>query len=182
VRDLVDLARAGDEEAFAALARASSDRLLAIAYRILRDLGRAEDAVQVTLVAAWRELPGLRDPDRFDAWIRRLLVHACYAELRRGRRWSDTVRVLPIDGPVGPDTSLSVVDRDQLERGFRRLPPEQRAVFVFHHYLGLTLSEVADELGIPLGTVKSRLSYATSALRAALEADARPGPSVERMA
>jgi RNA polymerase sigma-70 factor (ECF subfamily) len=178
----VELARAGDEEAFGALARASSDRLLAIAYRILRDLGRAEDAVQVTLVAAWRELPSLRDSDRFDAWVRRLLVHACYAEARRGRRWGNEIRVLPLDGPAVPDTSLSVIDRDQLERGFRRLPPEQRAVFVFHHYLGLTLGEVADELGIPLGTVKSRLSYATTALRAALEADARPGPSVERMA
>lgn len=173
VPTLVERARAGDEEAFASLARAAGDRLLAIAYRILRDLGLAEDAVQQTLVLAWRELPSLRDVDRFDAWLRRLLVHACYREARRGRRWAANVHVLPVDGPSAPDTTTSVVVRDQLERGFRRLPPEQRAVFVFHHHLGLTLPEVADELGVPLGTVKSRLHYATNTLRAALEADLR---------
>jgi len=173
VSTLVERARAGDEEAFASLARGAGDRLLSIAYRILRDLGLAEDAVQQTLVLAWRELPTLRDVDRFDAWLRRLLVHACYREARRGRRWAANVHVLPVDGPAMPDSTLSVVARDQLERGFRRLPPEQRAVFVFHHYLGLTLAEVADELGVPLGTVKSRLHYATTTLRAALEADLR---------
>jgi RNA polymerase sigma-70 factor (ECF subfamily) len=170
---LVERARAGDEEAFASLARAAGDRLLAIAYRILRDLGLAEDAVQQTLVLAWRDLPSLRDVDRFDAWLRRLLVHACYREARRGRRWATNVRVLPIDQPNRSDDVGSVIDRDQLERGFRRLPPEQRAVFVFHHYVGLTLQEVAAELGVPLGTVKSRLHYATNSLRAALEADLR---------
>jgi RNA polymerase sigma-70 factor (ECF subfamily) len=170
---LVERARAGDEEAFASLARAAGDRLLAIAYRILRDLGLAEDAVQQTLVLAWRELPTLRDTDRFDAWLRRLLVHACYREARRGRRWAANVRVLPVEQPEGTDAYNSVVERDQLERGFRRLPPEQRAVFVFHHYLGLTLIEVAAELGVPLGTVKSRLHYATNSMRAALEADLR---------
>ena len=173
VPTLVERAMAGDEEAFANLARGAGDRLLAIAYRILRDLGLAEDAVQQTLVLAWRELPGLRDVDRFDAWLRRLLVHACYREARRGRRWAANVHALPVDGLVTPDTTVSVVVRDQLERGFRRLPPEQRAVFVFHHHLGLTLPEVADELGVPLGTVKSRLHYATNTLRAALQADLR---------
>jgi RNA polymerase sigma factor (sigma-70 family) len=170
---LVELARAGDEEAFASLARAAGDRLLAIAYRILRDLGLAEDAVQQTLVLAWRELPTLRDVDRFDAWLRRLLVNACYREARRGRHWAANVRVLSNELPARTDDYNSVVERDQLDRGFRRLPPEQRAVFVFHHYLGLTLLEVADELGVPLGTVKSRLHYATNTLRAAIEADLR---------
>ena len=170
---LVERARAGDEEAFASLARAAGDRLLAIAYRILRDLGLAEDAVQQTLVLAWRELPTLRDVDRFDAWLRRLLVNACYREARRGRQWAANVRVLPIEQPGQTDDYNSVVERDQLDRGFRRLPPEQRAVFVFHHYLGLTLAEVAAELDVPLGTVKSRLHYATNTLRAALEADLR---------
>jgi RNA polymerase sigma-70 factor (ECF subfamily) len=176
---LVERARAGDEEAFASLARAAGDRLLAIAYRILRDLGLAEDAVQQTLVLAWRELPSLRDVDRFDAWLRRLLVNSCYREARRGRRWAANVRVLPVDGPAAPDDFVSVVARDQLERGFRRLPPEQRAVFVFHHYLGLTLLEVAAELGVPLGTVKSRLHYGTNTLRAAIEAVLRV-PSTSR--
>ena len=170
---LVERARAGDEEAFASLARAAGDRLLAIAYRILRDLGVAEDAVQQTLVLAWRELPSLRDVERFDAWLHRLLVHACYREAARRRRWAANVRVLPVEGHPAPDSGVSVIDRDQLERGFRRLQPEQRAVFVFHHYLGLTLPEVAGQLGVPLGTVKSRLHYATNSLRAALEADQR---------
>lgn len=180
---LVERARAGDEEAFASLARAAGDRLLAIAFRILRDLGLAEDAVQQTLVLAWRELPSLRDVDRFDAWLRRLLVHACYREARRGRRWATNVRAIPIHEPDRADDYATVAVRDQLERGFRRLPPEQRAVFVFHHYLGLTLTEIAAELGVPLGTVKSRLHYATNSLRAALEADLRvPGTSREHSA
>jgi RNA polymerase sigma-70 factor (ECF subfamily) len=170
---LVERAKAGDEEAFASLARGAGDRLLAIAYRILRDLELAEDAVQQTLVLAWRELPSLRDVERFDAWLRRLLVNSCYREARRSRRLATNVRSLPVDQPAGTDEYVAVVARDQLERGFRRLPPEQRAVFVFHHYLGLTLSEIADELGVPLGTVKSRLHYATNTLRAALEADLR---------
>lgn len=174
---LVEQARAGDEDAFAALARAVADRCLAIAFRILRDTGRAEDAVQVALVTAWRELPGLRDPDRFEAWLHRLLVHACYAEARRDRRHGANVRLLDIEATHADRRNevVTVHDRDQLERGFRRLPPDQRAVLVFHHYLGLTLPEVAERLGIPVGTAKSRLHYATAALRAALEADARGG-------
>jgi RNA polymerase sigma-70 factor (ECF subfamily) len=181
-RALVDLAKRGDEEAFTDLARAVGDRLMAIAYRILRDVDRAEDAVQQTLVTAWRELPQLRDDDRFDAWLRRILVHACYAEARRRREWAANVRVLPIEGPAGVDDTASVIDRDRLERGFRRLSPEQSAIFVLHHYVGLSLPEIADELGIPLGTAKSRLHYATSALRAALDADARVATPAERLA
>jgi RNA polymerase sigma-70 factor (ECF subfamily) len=178
----VDLARRGDEEAFADLARAVGDRLMAIAYRILRDADRAEDAVQQTLVTAWRELPTLRDDDRFDAWLRRILVNACYAEARRRRRWTNNIRVLPADGPTAPDDLATVLDRDRLDRGFRRLPPQQAAIFVLHHYVGLTLPEIAEELGVPLGTVKSRLHYATQALRSALDADARTAPSTERLA
>ncbi|MET1232904.1 MAG: RNA polymerase sigma factor [Candidatus Limnocylindrales bacterium] len=183
-RSLVLAARSGDEEAFASLARGSADRLFAIAHRILRDVGRAEDAVQQTLVTAWRELPGLREVDRYEAWLHRILVRACYAEAKRARSWTTNVRVLPANGPASRDTTQDVVDRDTLDRGFRRLPPEQRAIFVFHHYLGLTLAEIADTLDVPLGTVKSRLHYATNALQAALEADARTAdpPSRERMA
>jgi RNA polymerase sigma-70 factor, ECF subfamily len=177
---LVERARAGDEEAFASLARAAGDRLLSIAYRILRDLGLAEDAVQQTLVLAWRELPALREVERFDAWLNRLLVNACYRQVRHDRRWAANVRVLAVEEPTGGDDYRSVADRDQLERGFRRLPPEQRAIFVFHHYLGLTLPEIADQLGTPLGTVKSRLHYATNTLRAALEADLRSSTDTSR--
>jgi RNA polymerase sigma-70 factor (ECF subfamily) len=139
VEDHVVQAQGGDREAFALLVHATSDRLYAIATRILRDGDLAEDALQGALVTAWRQLPTLRDPARFEAWIRRLLVHACYAEARRRRSWTTNVRVLPVDGPVGPDGLLSIVERDALDRAFRRVSIEQRAVFVLHHHLGLSL-------------------------------------------
>ncbi len=183
-RALVEAARSGDEEAFASIARGAADRLFSVAHRILRDVGRAEDAVQQTLVTAWRELPGLREVDRYDAWLHRILVHACYAEAKQARRWSANVRLLPNDSLSEPDAAVGVANRDALERGFRRLPPEQRAVFVLRYYLDWPLGRVAETLGTPLSTVKSRLTYATSTLRAALDADARtttPG-SRERMA
>src|SRR6188472_4376800 len=120
----------GDREAFGTLVNMTSDRMYAIATRILRDSHLAEDALQSSLITAWRELPRLRDPDRFEAWVRRLLVHACYAEARRRKTWAANVRVLPVDGPAAPDTLVSVVDRDALDRAFRRLTIEQRAVFV----------------------------------------------------
>jgi RNA polymerase sigma-70 factor (ECF subfamily) len=164
------------------LVHATSDRLYAIATRILRDGDLAEDALQGALVTAWRQLPTLRDPARFEAWIRRLLVHACYAEARRRRSWTTNVRVLPVDGPVGPDGLLSIVERDALDRAFRRVSIEQRAVFVLHHHLGLSLVEIAETLGIPAGTARSRLHYATRLLRAAIEADAAPVVSQGRMA
>ena len=177
-RELVEQAQAGDRDAFAVLARASADRMFAIAYRILRDFGRAEDAVQQTLVIAWRQLPGLRDPDRFDAWLYRLLVNACYVEARDARRWGSFLEILPTDGPVGPDETLTVADRDQLDRGFRRLPPEQRVVLALRHYLGLEPREIAELLGIPEGTARSRLHYAHRQMRAALEAADRPAPAM----
>ena len=173
-RDLVERARKGDRDAFASLVHQVSDALFAVAHRILRDADLAEDALQVALIAAWRQLPHLREPERFEAWIHRILVHACYAEARRNRRWTTNVRFLPVDGPVGPDAHLSVADRDELERAFRRLPIDQQAVFVYHHYLGLPLVEIAETLGIPAGTARSRLHYATRALRAAITADAEP--------
>jgi RNA polymerase sigma-70 factor (ECF subfamily) len=169
----VDRAKQGDTEAFDTLARQVGDGCMAIAIRILRDADQAEDAVQAALIVAWRELRALRDPDRFEPWLHRILTHECYAEARRGRRWSADIRVLPMGQPAGPDDILTINDRDQLERAFRRLTLEQRAVLVFHHYLGLPLEEVADRLGIPYGTAKSRLHYATAALRASIEADAR---------
>ena len=173
--DLVLRAQRGDEEAFASLAVALGDRLHALSHRILRDIDLAEDATQQTLLAIWRDLPQLRDPARFDAWSYRMLVRACYAEGRRTRQWAPNLRLLPADEPAGPDATSSVVDRDQLERGFRRLSIDHRVVVVLHHYLDLPLEEVADTLGIPIGTVRSRLLHAMRGLRAALEADARPG-------
>ncbi len=172
--DLVVRAQRGDEQAFASLAVAVGDRLHALSHRILRDVDLAEDATQQALLAIWRDLPQLRDPARFDAWSFRLLVRACYAEGRKTRQWAPNLRVLPVDEPAGPDAMSSVVDRDQLERGFRRLSIDHRVVVVLHHYLDLPLEEVADTLGIPLGTVRSRLLHAMRGLRAALDADARP--------
>jgi RNA polymerase sigma-70 factor, ECF subfamily len=170
-RDLVERARAGDREAFASLVHQVSDALYTVAHRILRDADLAEDALQDALVTAWRKLPLLREPDRFEAWVHRILVHACYAEARRSRRWTAAIRVLPVDGPAGPDEHLSVAIRDELEQAFRRLPLDQRAVFVYHHYVGLPLVEIAQLLDIPAGTARSRLHYATAALRLAIEAD-----------
>jgi RNA polymerase sigma-70 factor (ECF subfamily) len=172
-RDLVEQAGHGDREAFGVLARMHGDRLYAIAQRILREIDRSEDAVQQALVIAWQELPRLRDPDRFEPWLDRILVRCCYSEARRRRDWITHVRVLPVDGPGGPDESAALADRDQIDRGFRRLPPEQRAILVMHHYLGRTPTEIAETLGIPAGTVRSRLHYAHRAMRAALEADGR---------
>jgi RNA polymerase sigma factor (sigma-70 family) len=154
-RVLVDRARQGDAEAFDALARMVGDRCMAIACRILRDPHRAEDAVQAALIAAWRELRTLRDPDRFEPWLHRILTNECYAEARRHLRWSTNVRLLPVEVPSQPGEFLTVNDRDQLERAFRRLTVEQCAILVFHHYLGLPLPEVADRLAIPFGTAKS---------------------------
>jgi RNA polymerase sigma-70 factor (ECF subfamily) len=172
--ELVIRAQRGDEEAFASLAVAIGDRLHAVAHRILRDAELAEDATQQALLSIWRDLPQLRDPARFDAWSYRLLVRACYAEGRRTRQWTPNIRLLSADEPMTADGSSMVVDRDQLERGFRRLSIDHRSVVVLHTYLGLSLEEVADTLGIPPGTARSRLHYAVRAMRAALEADERP--------
>jgi RNA polymerase sigma-70 factor (ECF subfamily) len=172
-RDLVEAARRGDREAYADLIRPRADRLFAVAQRILRDVDRTEDAVQEALVIAWRDLPGLRDPDRFDAWLRRLLVRSCGAVAVRERRVGAPLRILPLDVAAPTDDYLSVADRDQLDRGFRRLPPQQRVLLALRHFEGLDPSEIAEILGIPAGTVRSRLHHAHRAMRAALEADAR---------
>jgi RNA polymerase sigma-70 factor (ECF subfamily) len=180
---LVEQARRGDAEAFDALARLLGDRCLAIAVRILRDHDLAEDAVQSALITAWTELRALRDASRFEPWLHRILTNACYAEARRRRRWSEGLRILPVAGAYGPDEYLTVDDRDLLERAFRRLTVQQRAVMVYHHYLGLSIPEVAARTGLPVGTAKSRLHHATRALRASVDADARPpADSQERLA
>jgi RNA polymerase sigma-70 factor (ECF subfamily) len=148
--------------------------------------GGAGDAVQQAIVTAWRDLPALREPDRFGGWLYRILVNACYVEARRTRRWDANVRLLTPDMTSGSaDGILSVEDRDELERAFRRLPPEQRAAFVLHHYAGMPLADIGEALEVPVGTVKSRLHYAAATLRAAIEADARTPlspPRGERLA
>lgn len=171
--DLIDRAKRGDKEAFTALVLRFGDRLYSVAYRILRDAGRAEDAVQQTFFIAWRELPTLRDDGRLEAWLYRLLVNACYAEIRHTRRWQPGLRLVSVEDPAEDDAQMSVAHRDELERAFRRLSTEHRAVLVLHHYLGLSGAEVGEVLGLSAGTVRSRLHYARQAVRAAIEADAR---------
>ena len=176
-RELVERAMTGDHDAFSELVRLSSRRLLVIARLILRDDGRAEDATQEALVAAWRQLKGLRDPDRFEAWLHRLLVNACYREARRTRRrGAIELQVDPLElseAARGTDLGDDFAGRDQLERGFRRLEIDHRVVLVLHYYMDFSLNEASSVLGIPPGTVKSRLNRAITAMRASLEADAR---------
>ena len=172
-QELVIRAQRGDGEAFASLAVACGDRLHAVAHRILRDVELAEDATQQALLAIWQNLPKLRDPARFEAWSYRLLVNACYDEGSRRRAWKPNLHVLHDDEQPAPDALDQVHDRDQLERGFRRLSVEHRAVVVLHTYLDLSIDEIADALGVPAGTIRSRLHYAVRALRAALDADER---------
>ena len=145
VQDLVERASRGDRDAFAALASGSVDRLFAVARRILQDHDRAQDAVQTALLGAWRDLPSLRDPSRFQPWLHRLLVRACYDEARRQRAFTATVRVLRVE-PSEADASGWLADRDELDHAFRRLTVEQRAVVVLHFYAGLALTEVSEGL------------------------------------
>jgi len=172
--DLVVRAQRGDKAAYSDLAFGIADRFLAVARRLLRDIDLAEDATQQSLLSIWQDLPQLRDPARFEAWSYRILLRACYAEGRKQRRWAPNLRLLPTDEPTRGDGMSSVVDRDQLEGGFRRLSFDHRAVVVLHHYLDLPIDRVAELLGIPVGTAHSRLHYAMRGLRAALDADARP--------
>lgn len=171
-RTLVARAQRGDEHAFAELAFAMGDRLYAVAHRILRDTDLAEEATQQALVTIWRELPALRDPDRFVAWAYRLLVNACYRETRRSRRLQAVVHLIRPEATTDDHASL-IANRDELERGFRRLSPEHRAVLVLQYHLGYPLEQIADTLGIPIGTVRSRIHHAKRHMRAAIEADAR---------
>lgn len=172
-RTLVERAQQGDRDAYEALARASARRLSLIAYRIIQDTDRADDAVQQTLVTMWRELPSLRDPDRFEAWTYRLVVRFCLEESRRARRTG--VREIRMDAttPARSDAFADADLRDQLSRALAELSPEHRTVVVLHHYAGLPLAEIAEILGVPYGTVGSRLHHATRALRAAISAGDR---------
>jgi len=176
-RELVEHAMHGSREAFAVLVDQSLTRLVGAAGLILRDRSWAEDAAQDALVRAWRDLPGLRDPDRFDAWLHRLLVRACYDQLRRHRHELTEVELLE-HAPLIPDVgdAKRLEDRDELERGLRRLTNDQRTVIALRYYLGLNDGEVAAAIGRPVGTVKSRIFRALDALRAALEAESRRDP------
>ncbi len=172
-RDLVVRAQGGDHDAFSVLAGAAIGRLDAAARLILRDADQAQDAVQETLIRCWRDLPTLRDPERFEAWLNRIFLNACRDQQRRLARRRVEVTLPEILPHAVPDGQATTSDRDQLERGVRRLEPEHRTIIVLHYYLGLPLAESAAAMGVPVGTAKSRLHRATQALRATLEADDR---------
>ena len=176
-RDLVQRARAGDRDAFTAFAAMHLDRMYATASLMLHDRDLGEDAVQEALIRAWRDLPDLRDPDRAGAWLRRLLVRACYDEARRRRRGMQPFALRSLEEPVADEQSATA-ERDVLDRAFRRLSIEHRAAIVLRHYLDMTIPDVADAMRIPVGTAKSRLHHAERALRAALESDAREALSM----
>ena len=169
---LIERARGGDRDAFGQLAAQEIDRLYAIARLILRDPDLAQDAVQEALIRCWRQLPKLREIERFDGWLYRILVRAAADQAAGGRRFSGSVRNLQLE-QSSPDDTRRVADRDELDVGLARLSLDHRAVVVLHHYADLPLAQVAAVLGIRLGTAQSRYHYAMASLRAALEADAR---------
>jgi RNA polymerase sigma factor (sigma-70 family) len=164
-RALVERARRGDHDAFAVLAGASIARLDAAARLILRDPELARDAVQEGFIRAWRSLPTLRDPDRFEAWLHRLVFHACMDATRRRRRRPVEVELTPFDNPAVSDMASLIADRDLLDGALKRLRPEWRAVVVLHYFLGMDLPAVAAALGIPVGTAKSRHHRAIGEMR-----------------
>jgi RNA polymerase sigma-70 factor (ECF subfamily) len=176
-RGLVVRARAGDHDAFTALVDLTVARLDSAARLILRDPEFARDAVQESLIRAWRDLPGLRDPDRFDAWLHRLMVHSCLDLARRRRRRVIEVELEQIDMPSSSDFATGVADRELLSGALQRLDARHRAVVVLHYYLGMPLSEVAGAMGIPLGTAQSRLYYAIASMRSSVIEPPATGPA-----
>jgi len=176
-RTLVERARRGDQDAFARLVDPALARLDAAARLILRDPELARDAVQETLIRAWRDLPGLRDPDRFDAWLHRLLVNACLDLARRRRRRPIEVELIAIDGPAAPDHAAALADRELVDLALRRLDPGHRAVVALHYLLGMPLTDVAATLRIPTGTAKSRLHTALAAMRRSSQVEPEPAPA-----
>ena len=173
-RDLVIRAQQRDHLAFESLMIASHDRLFRLAHGILRDPHLAEDATQQAFLDIWREIDRLRDPARYDAWSYRVTVRICYAEARRKPRWATSTEVPAFEGPQARDPFETVVERDRLERAFARLSIDHRVVIVMRFLLDMSPEQMAEILDVPRRTVYSRLKRAVPAMRAALEADARP--------
>jgi len=174
-RRLVEAAGRGDHDAFAVLARAAVVRLDEIARLVLRDPELARDAVQDALFRAWRDLPGLRDPDRFEAWLQRLTINSCLDLVRRRKRRPIEVELMPLHAPAISDSAGAIADRALVEDILQRLDEHGRAIVVLHYYLGMPLTDVAKLLNVPVGTVKSRLHRALGELRVAMAVEAATG-------
>jgi RNA polymerase sigma-70 factor (ECF subfamily) len=181
LRLAVEQAQHGDHAAFEALVRHAIGRQDALARVVLRDPELARDAVQNALIRAWRDLPGLRDPDRFDAWIYRLTLRASVDEARRRKRRVLEVEISPMSCDTGGDLAQQVVDRDAIDAAFNALDADHRALVLLHVHLGVPLPEAARDLGIPLGTAKSRVHRALAQMRAAID-PVQPGRPREPVA
>ena len=178
-RALVERARSGDRAAFDVLVRSRIDAVYRTSLAILGEQADAADATQETFVSAWSHREALRDPDLFDAWLGRINVNACRAQLRRRGRTS--VRELRLPEPEGGHEPASterglddrIADAEVFDRAFGRLSVDDRAVLVLHHLRELPVAEIAAALGAPTGTVKSRLHRARAALESALAKESR---------
>jgi len=179
---LVHRASTGDAAAFGVLVDTRIDRCYRLAWSILSNDADAADATQDALLAAWRQLPRLRDAAAFDGWLNRIVANAALMARRHRLRLRE-VSVAPIhpgDLPHEPEpppdlrarTAFDdVVDNDAIGRGFERMRPQDRMILVLHHVEERPVAEIARSLGIPVGTVKSRLHAARSALEKAMEAE-----------
>ena len=176
-RSLVDLARSGDAAAFESLVRSRIDAVYRLGLAILGDEADASDAAQMTFVAAWRDLPGLRDLDRFDAWLQRVAVNSCRMVLRaRSRRRIREIPMAEMSLAQGRELGMAAAvqtDGEVLRAAIRHLSLDQRAVLALHHLDGGSVIEVAEILAIPIGTAKSRLFKARADLEKALREEER---------
>jgi RNA polymerase sigma-70 factor (ECF subfamily) len=160
----------GRDQAFTVLIESRLDRAYGLAWHLLGHPADAEDACQEALLAAWSAWPRLRDPARFDAWFDRILVNICIEHLRRQARRPQVT--LPNDPDVADrDTLAGSVDKDAIGRALGRLSPDHRAAVVLRFWADLSTNAIAERLGVPAGTVRSRLHYALGALRAELESE-----------
>jgi RNA polymerase sigma-70 factor (ECF subfamily) len=184
-RELIEQAQAGDRAAFEALVRLKVDAVYGTALAILGHEADAQDAVQEAFVAAWRSMAALRDPDRFEAWFGRIVVNACRMSLRKRRGVREITVQSSGDDAVGSDGDLSespssdrpladlAASADAFDRAFERLTIDERALLVLRHRDELPVAEIAARLGIPAGTVKSRLFAARRSLERALAREDR---------
>lgn len=160
----------GLSEGFGAIERHDVDRAYRLAWAILGNDEDAQDATQDALTSAWQQRRTLRDPERLEAWLSRIVINKCRDRLRSRARGRDRFRSIElVASPSVTDGSRAAADRDQLDRALGALNPDQRIVVVLRFWADLTLDAIADRLGVPLGTVKSRLHNSLNALRSTLE-------------